>query len=86
MDRTQEQVTEAFEKARWMLGEQMASILATESMNLCTDLDLKPLLVQIVLQIVVVSSWKPSDTTIAKFWQLSTPRFVKLVNGRLSTS
>ena len=66
-DRTQEQVTEAFEKARWMLGEQMASILGTESMNVYTNLDLKPLLVQIVLQIVVVSSWKPSDTTIANF-------------------
>ena len=45
MDRTQEQVTEAFEKARWMLGEQMASILATGSMNECTDLDLNPFLV-----------------------------------------
>ena len=45
----------------------MASILATESMNVCTDLDLNPLLVQIVWQIVVVSSWKPSATTIANF-------------------
>ena len=71
-DRTQEQVTVAFEKARWMLGEQMASILAAESVNLRTDLN--PLLVQVVLQIAitswckfVVSSWKPSDSTVADF-------------------
>ena len=71
-DRTQEQVTVAFEKARWMLGEQMASILAAESVNPRTDLN--PLLVQVVLQIAitswckfVVSSWKPSDGTVADF-------------------
>jgi hypothetical protein len=71
-DRTQEQITEAFEKARWMLGEQMASILAVESSNIRTDLN--PLLVQVVLQIAittwcrfVVSSWKPSDSTVADF-------------------
>ena len=71
-DRTQDQVTVAFEKARWMLGEQMASILAAESVNLRTDLN--PLLVQVVLQIAitswckfVVSSWKPSDGTVADF-------------------
>jgi len=69
-DRTQEQVTVAFEKARWMLGEQMASILAAESTSLRTDLN--PLLAQVVLQIAittwcrfVVSSWKPSDSTVA---------------------
>ena len=69
-DRTQEQVTVAFEKARWMLGEQMASILAVESVNPRTDLH--PLLVQVVLQIAittwckfVVSSWKPEDSTVA---------------------
>jgi len=71
-DRTQEQVTVAFEKAKWMLGEHMAAILAAESVNLRTDLN--PLLVQVVLQIAittwcrfVVSSWKPSDTPVADF-------------------
>jgi hypothetical protein len=71
-DRTQEQITVAFEKARWMLGEQMASVLAVESSNIRTDLN--PLLVQVVLQIAittwckfVVSSWKPSDGTVADF-------------------
>ena len=71
-DRTQEGVTVAFEKARWMLGEQMASILAAESVNGRTDLN--PLLAQVVLQIAittwckfVVSSWKPSDGTVADF-------------------
>ena len=70
--RTQEQIPEAFEKARWMLGEQMASILAAESVNLRTDLN--PLLVQVVLQIAittwcksVVSSWKPGDGPVADF-------------------
>ena len=73
IDRTQEQLTEAFEKARWMLGEKMASILAEDSVNLCMDLN--PLLVQVVLQIAittwcrfVVSSWKPSDSTVADFF------------------
>ena len=71
-DRTQEQIAEAFEKARWMLGDQMANILAAESQNVRTDLN--PLLVQVVLQIAittwcrfVVSSWKPSDSTVADF-------------------
>jgi hypothetical protein len=70
--RTQEQITGAFEKARWMLGEQMANILGAESLNLRTDLN--PLLVQVVLQIAittwcrfVVSSWNPSDSTVADF-------------------
>ena len=69
---TQEQTTEAFEKAKWMLGEQMATILAAESMNLHTELN--PLLVQVVLQIAittwcrfVVSSWKPGDGPVADF-------------------
>ena len=52
-DRTQKQVTVAFEKARWMLGEQMASILAVESVNPRTDLH--PLLVQVVLQIAITT-------------------------------
>ena len=67
---TQEQITQAFERARWMLGEQMARILVAQSLNLCTDLN--PLLVQVVLQIAittwcrfVVSLWKPSDSTVA---------------------
>ena len=67
--RTKEQITEAFEKARWMLGEQMANIIATESVNLRQDLN--ALLVQVVLQIAittwcrfVISSWKPGDTTV----------------------
>jgi regulator of replication initiation timing len=71
-DRTQEQITEAFEKARWMLGERMASFLDVESSNLRTDLN--PLLPQVVLQIAittwcgfVVSTWKPSDSTVADF-------------------
>jgi len=71
-DRTQEQITEAFEKAKWMLGEHMAAILAAESMN--PRRDLNPLLVQVVLQIAmttwcrfVVSSWKPNDSTMADF-------------------
>jgi len=70
--RTQEQVTDAFEKARWMLGEHMACILAAESMN--PRAELNPLLVQVVLQIAittwcrfVVSSWKPDDSTVADF-------------------
>ena len=68
--RTQENITEAFEKAKWMLGEQMASILVAESVSLPTEV--KPFLVQVVLQIAittwckfVVSSWKPSDSTVA---------------------
>ena len=71
-DRTQEHITESLEKARWMLGEQMANTLTAESMNLRTDLN--PLLVQVVLQIAittwcrfVVSSWKPGDSTVADF-------------------
>ena len=71
-DRTQEHVTVAFEKARWILGFHLASILAAESVNVRTDLN--PLLAQVVLQIAittwckfVVSSWKPSDGTVADF-------------------
>jgi hypothetical protein len=67
--RTQENVTEAFENAKWMLGEQMASILAAESVNLPTEVN--PLLFQVVLQIAIttwcrflISSWKPGDTTV----------------------
>ncbi|KIK03411.1 hypothetical protein K443DRAFT_5375 [Laccaria amethystina LaAM-08-1] len=54
----------------WMLGEQMASILATESMNVCTDLDLNPLLVQIVLQIAITTWCRfvvSCDTAMANF-------------------
>ncbi|EDR07710.1 uncharacterized protein LACBIDRAFT_294481 [Laccaria bicolor S238N-H82] len=71
-DRTQEEVTVAFEKAGWMVGEHMANILGAESVNLRTDLN--PLLVQVVLQIAittwckfVVSSWRPSDSSVADF-------------------
>ena len=70
--RTQENVTEAFEKARWMLGEQMASTLVEESVNPPTEVN--PLLVQVVLQIAittwcrfVISSWKPGDATVEDF-------------------
>jgi hypothetical protein len=70
--KTQERNAEAFEKARWMLGEQMTSMLAADSVNLRTGLN--PLLVQVVLQNAittwcrfVVSSWKPSDHTVADF-------------------
>ena len=52
-----------------MLGEQMANIIAAESVNLRKDLN--PLLAQVVLQIAittwcrfVISSWKPGDTTV----------------------
>jgi len=71
-DRDQEQITEAFEKARWMLGGQMANILAAVSVGFRTEPN--PLLVQVVFQIAittwckfVVSSWKPSDSMVADF-------------------
>ena len=69
-----------------MLGEQMANIIATETVNLGKDLN--PLLVQVVLQIAittwcrfVISSWKP----IGAHFRLSSDGWTEnLMNGLLS--